>query len=119
MIDRNSEAYFRGRKLKGRSLKVPEGYKGIIIKEAAKEDDGAEDARRQNQEGEGDNEEDEEKDTELHEIGSFDEVMLWGHESMVEEDDAFSKGMGEWIGFAEAVSPLQGPGSGCEVLLTR
>lgn len=92
-------------------MKVPEGYKGILIKEAAK-DDVAENPRRQNRLDEEDNEEFEEKDTELHEIGTFDEVMLWGHETMVEEEDAFSKGMGEWIRFAEAVSPLKDPETG-------
>lgn len=95
-------------------MNVPEGYKGIVIKEAAKEDDVDENARRQKRQDEEDNEDGEGKETELHEIGTFDEVMLWGHESMVGEDDAFSKGMGEWIRFAEAVSTLQGPETGCE-----
>lgn len=39
----------------------------------------------------------------LQAAGSFDEVMLWGHESVVPEDDAFVKGIGEWIHFAEIV----------------
>lgn len=116
MIDGNLEAYFRGRKLKGKSLKVPDGYKGIVIKDAAKENDGAENARKQNRQ---DEEEDEDVAKELHGLGSFDEVVLWGHERMVDEDDSFSKGMGEWIEFAEVVSPLQGLGTRCKALLTR
>ena len=39
----------------------------------------------------------------LREAGSFDSVVLWGHETLVEADDALMKGLGEWIGFAEAV----------------
>jgi ribonuclease H2 subunit C len=120
VIDGNLEAYFRGRKLKGKSLQVPEGYKGIVvIRDAAKENDGAENARGQHRQDEGDDGKDEEEAKELHGLGSFDEVVLWGHESMVDEDDAFSKGMGEWIEFAEVVSPLQGLGTGCTALLTR
>ena len=39
----------------------------------------------------------------LNVIGSFDEVVLWGHDSAPPEDDAFVKGVGKWIHFAEAV----------------
>jgi len=91
-------------------MKVPEGYKGVIVKEAANEDDVARDARRQSQQDEEDNQEGEDEITELHDIGSFDEVMLWGHESIVEEDDTFAKGTGEWIKFAESVSSIACPG---------
>ena len=42
--------------------------------------------------------------TVLNEIGSFDNLFLWNHESMINEDDAFIKGSSEWISFAEAVS---------------
>ena len=42
----------------------------------------------------------------LQEVASFDDIVLWGHESLVEGDDAFMKGLGEWIGFAEAVRLL-------------
>jgi len=41
----------------------------------------------------------------LQAISSFDKIMLWSHETTVLEDDPFVKGMGEWIHFAEAVSP--------------
>lgn len=122
MIDGNLEAYFRGRKLKGKSLQVPEGYKGIVvIRDAAKENDGAENARKQNRQDEdddGEDGEDGEETKEIHGLGSFDEVVLWGHETMVAEDDAFSKGMGEWIEFAEVVSSHKGPGIAYKALLT-
>lgn len=39
----------------------------------------------------------------LEEIGSFDEVMVWGHEQVPAGDDVFVRGMEEWIGFAEAI----------------
>lgn len=49
-------------------------------------------------------EEEEEEITVLKEVGSFEKVIIWNHESMVDRDDAFMKGLNEWIGFAEAVS---------------
>lgn len=39
----------------------------------------------------------------LEEIGTFDEVMVWGHEQMPAGDDVFVRGIEEWIGFAEAM----------------
>lgn len=39
----------------------------------------------------------------LQEEASFTEVVLWGHESMPDENDPYAKGIDEWIGFAEAV----------------
>lgn len=53
--------------------------------------------------------EDEEEDSyvetkETEQLASFDEVMVWGHEAMPASDDAYSKGLGEWVSFAEAVS---------------
>lgn len=49
-------------------------------------------------------EEKREEVTVLNEVGSFEKVVIWNHESMVDGDDAFVKGLHEWIGFAEAVS---------------
>ena len=55
----------------------------------------------------GDHDEDEEpkeKIGTLSEVGSFDKIVVWGHESIAEGDSPFIKGMDEWIKFAEAVS---------------
>lgn len=43
----------------------------------------------------------------MEEVGEFDEVVVWGHEVVPDEtEDAYSKGISEWISFAEAVSKL-------------
>lgn len=39
-------------------------------------------------------------------LASFDEVVVWGHEAMPASDDEYSKGLGEWVSFAEAVSHI-------------
>lgn len=37
-------------------------------------------------------------------IGEFSEVIVWGHGGVVDQDsDAVARGLGEWIGFAEAM----------------
>ncbi|KAL2039928.1 hypothetical protein N7G274_007331 [Stereocaulon virgatum] len=100
--DGKPEAYFRGRKLKGKEVKVPTGYKGVIVKEAKKEDTGKDTEKKDVRDGR-DNEEEAEEFSMLQDLGSFDKVMLWGHESIVESEDPFVKGMEEWIGFAEAM----------------
>ena len=60
------------------------------------------------EEGEEEEEEEENREAEenvkiLEEIGTFDEIMVWGHEQMPAGDDVFVRGIEEWIGFAEAM----------------
>lgn len=83
-------------------MDVPQGYKGIIVKEAGKEKTAFEKIEKESLEGEG-GEEEQEEVTVLNEIGSFERVVIWNHESMVDGDDAFVKGLGEWISFADAM----------------
>lgn len=35
--------------------------------------------------------------------GTFDEYVVWGHEAIPAADDAFVKGVEEWVRFAETV----------------
>lgn len=55
----------------------------------------------------------------LEEIGSFQEVMAWGHESQVDDDDAFVKGIEEWIKFSQVVSCPSHCGCGWRLLMKR
>ena len=107
IIDGELESYFRGRKLRGQEVDLPEGYRGVIVKEAGKEKT----ALQSHDKGDGDEEveegeEEQEEATILKEVGSFEKIVVWNHESMVNGDDAFVKGVSEWIDFAEAVSSL-------------
>ena len=112
VVDGKLEAYFRGRKLKGREVMVPGGYRGSICSQANKGSEAGEETTG-GCEGNGEELEVDKDDEEigeegevqkLEEVASFDEIVLWGHESLVEGDDPFLKGVEEWIGFAEAVS---------------
>lgn len=40
--------------------------------------------------------------------GTFDEMMVWGHEVLPAADDTFVKGVEEWVRFAEAVGASPG-----------
>lgn len=99
--DGKPEAYFRGRKLRGRDIHVPQGYRGVIVKEAGKEKTASQSTDKgylEEEEGE-----EQEEVAVLNEVGSFDRVVIWNHESMVDGDDAFVKGLDEWVVFAEAM----------------
>ena len=102
IIDGKLESYFRGRKLRGQELDLPQGYRGVIVKEAGKEKTAPQSHDKGDIEGE-EGEEEQEEVTMLEEVGSFEKMVIWNHESMVNGDDAFVKGVSEWIGFAEAV----------------
>jgi hypothetical protein len=92
-------AYFRGRKLHGKAIKIPKGYRGVVLsttdrilpKPQPKELD----------------EEDEEEFNEVkivEEEATFDEFMIWGHEALPEElADPYVRGMEEWMDFAQTV----------------
>jgi ribonuclease H2 subunit C len=102
--DNKTISYFRGRKLHGKQLKVPKGYRGVVLsstdrilpKESSSvmvEDD---------------------QDTEetpevkvMEEQSEFDDIMVWGHEALPEDAaDPYVRGMEEWIVFAREVCYL-------------
>ena len=39
----------------------------------------------------------------LEELATFDDVIVWGHDHIPNQDDTFVKGIEEWISFAEAI----------------
>lgn len=106
VTDGKPEAYFRGRKLRGQEIEVPQGYRGIVVEEAGRETTAFQNTEKGVLKGEeGEEMEEEQKEvTMLNELGSFNKLLIWNHESIVDGDDPFVKGLSEWIGFAEAVS---------------
>lgn len=88
-------------------MTLPKGYKGIVAKEAANEDEthqrNIERLRRRQLEEEDVGEDDEEEVKMLEEVANFKDFIVWGHEAVADGDDAFVKGVEEWIGFAAAV----------------
>lgn len=84
---------------------MPEGYRGVVVTVTGRENTLRHKIEEQDIAEEGNDEE--EQATELQEMGSFKEIVLWDHERVVDREDAFAKGLGEWIGFAGAVSHAQ------------
>ena len=40
----------------------------------------------------------------VEQVGSFEEVVIWGHGGEVDaSQDCYVRGLGEWIGFAESM----------------
>jgi ribonuclease H2 subunit C len=100
-VDNKTISYFRGRKLHGKQLRVPKGYRGVVLsstdrilpKESSSvmvEDDQ-------------DTEEPPEVNV-MEEQSKFDDIMVWGHEALPEDtSDPYVRGMEEWIAFATEV----------------
>jgi len=76
----------------GRSIVQRVGGGSNAVPEAMEEQD----------EEEGD--EDNEEMQVVEQVAAFDHVVVWNHEVLPDSlDDAYSKGIEEWIGFADAV----------------
>lgn len=94
--------YLRGRKLLGKSIPLPENYTGKVLQKTDRIL-----PAKPKVAGEEEDDEDGEQPVEvkvMEEKGTFQEIVVWGHEAVPEEGDVYVKGMEEWIAFAEAVS---------------
>ncbi|PLB39721.1 ribonuclease H2 subunit C [Aspergillus candidus] len=94
-------AYFRGRKLRGRRVAVPEGYEGVVATPTER-------TIRPAQNNAVDEAEPEEPVKVLEKQATFQDVMVWGHEFMPAADDPFVRGVEEWVRFAEAMHGSSG-----------
>ncbi|KAK4647285.1 uncharacterized protein QC761_124030 [Podospora bellae-mahoneyi] len=91
------EAYFRGRKLRGKPVALPEGYKGVVAISSLPDQNGEADVI------------DLEKDShgKLEVQAEFDEVVVWGHESLADAAaDGYVRSLEEWVGVAAAIHSL-------------
>lgn len=103
LADGKISAYFRGRKLYGKKVNVPEGYKGVVLSST---DRILPKSAPEPTEDEDDVEEEPEVKV-MEEQSDFDHIMVWGHESVPEDAaDPYVKGMDEWIAFSEQVCSL-------------
>lgn len=94
-------AYFRGRKLHGKELKVPEGYRGVVVDKTEPPEPRA--PRPDEPEVVDLDAEDEMPLGALDTKAEFDEMVIWGHESMADTSDPYVRGIEEWMKVAEKV----------------
>ncbi|KAI1132413.1 ribonuclease H2, subunit C [Nemania abortiva] len=107
--DGSQTAYLRGRKLHGKALKLPEGYRGMVVEQTDAEPDTS---TNQDEDVEVmENAEDKLKVGAMKGKAAFDELVVWGHESTSDSTvDPYVRGMEEWIAFAEEIHSTT-PGS--------
>ncbi|KAJ4419398.1 hypothetical protein N0V82_004980 [Gnomoniopsis sp. IMI 355080] len=100
-------SYFRGHELHGKTLKVPEGYRGVLVemKDAPKPE-----AQRPEEPEVVDLEaEDELPLGALETQAQFDEMVIWGHESMAEAiSDPYARGIEEWMKLTSQIHSYDG-----------
>lgn len=97
-------AYLRGRKLHGKAVKLPEGYYGSVVEKSTPKK--AEKPREEMIEDLEivDDPDDQPEIGAMQGQATFEEVMIWGHESLPDSsEDPYLRGMEEWISFAEQV----------------
>lgn len=84
-------AYFRGRKLHGRTVSLPDTYRGVVAQKSVVDPTVA---------GPGD-----EDSLGCMEVrAEFDEIVVWGHEALAEaEADPYVRSVHEWLTLAEQV----------------
>jgi ribonuclease H2 subunit C len=82
-------------------LRLPEGYEGVVLVNTdrivqAEADDG--------EDGEEDAEEEKVVETKVvEEVGTFEGIEVWGHETVMDEEDPYVRGVEEWISFSRAI----------------
>ncbi|KAK4246614.1 ribonuclease H2 non-catalytic subunit-domain-containing protein [Corynascus novoguineensis] len=93
-------AYFRGRKLQGTAVKLPDGYRGIVAVTSAPEQP----SRRSEEPEVVDLEQSEPPHGSLQVQAEFDEMVVWGHEQPVDAAaDPYLRGAAEWLALAEKI----------------
>ncbi|KAK1971026.1 ribonuclease H1/H2 small subunit [Colletotrichum sublineola] len=105
-VDGKSLAYFRGRKLHGTTVKLPEQYRGVVMEKSDKVE-----TQQLEDEGEG-----EAAEGDLVELGTmdvkaeFDKMVIWGHESSAESaSDPYVRSIEEWLTVAESIHSYPSP----------
>ena len=97
-------AYFRGRHLHGTAVPLPSNYTGAILNNTERDLPESAHDKSSMEEEEGDDNDAKVEVKIAEQIGVFDEMMVWKHGAVVDEKtDIYVRGVGEWIGFAEAM----------------
>ncbi|KAF1348037.1 putative ribonuclease H2 subunit C [Delphinella strobiligena] len=108
--DGKEVAYFRGRKLQGRTMTLPHGYQGFVLEKSEQilPHQKQKDMSSEEDDEDEEDEEDDEAPTEvklLNQVATFDRFTVWAHESLpVDAEDSHIKSMQEWIVLSQAVS---------------
>ncbi|KAI0131813.1 ribonuclease H2 non-catalytic subunit-domain-containing protein [Xylariales sp. AK1849] len=101
--DNMKTAYFRGRKLHGKTISLPEGYYGSVVEKG-------ETRREVPAQDELDDDVEVQEMPEAIEVAPlngkahFDDIVVWGHESTADASaDPYVRSIEEWISFADQI----------------
>lgn len=104
-------AYFRGRKLHGRALRLPEGYRGAVVDKT--EPPKPQGPRPDEPEVVDLEPEDEMPLGALETKAEFDDIVIWGHETVADTNsDPYVRGVEEWMKLAEKIHAYELPVKG-------
>ncbi|TQS32133.1 hypothetical protein Golomagni_07559 [Golovinomyces magnicellulatus] len=97
-----AEAYFRGRKLQGKTVPLPSTYRGVVMERKADE------LRKEMQSGEGTQDDDDMVPLEsvgmMQATEEFDEMIVWSHEALATAaGDPYVRSVEEWLQMADQV----------------
>ncbi|KAF4337678.1 ribonuclease H2 subunit C [Fusarium beomiforme] len=100
-------AFFRGRKLQGKVVKLPEQCRGVVVERVPEKDPKS---------ANGEAVEDLDAEQEQEPIGSmqitseFDEMVFWGHETVADASaDPYIRSMEEWLQTADRIHSYSTP----------
>jgi ribonuclease H2 subunit C len=101
MADSSKLAYFRGRKLQGKAVPLPDNYRGVVMERAA-------DELKKEVQTPNDLEDDElvalENVGTMQRTAEFDEMMIWSHEAIATSaSDPYVRSIEEWLQTADKV----------------
>ncbi|CRK19446.1 hypothetical protein BN1723_011871 [Verticillium longisporum] len=105
--DGKSKAFFRGRELHGKSVRLASGYRGIVVEKQNKTIEAPRpDAPPQEEE----DDEDKIERGALRVTAEFEGMVVWGAESMADAaTDPYVRGMEEWLQVAESIHQYDEP----------
>jgi ribonuclease H2 subunit C len=100
--DAPAVVHFRGRRLVGAEVRVPDGYRGVAMRVV---ESGAGGSAPEHMQVDGDDDEDAIETGETEQVAEFERMVVWRHDVAADRtDDRYARGIEEWIGFATAVS---------------
>ncbi|KAK3940126.1 ribonuclease H2, subunit C [Diplogelasinospora grovesii] len=100
--DGTKTAYFRGRKLQGKGVKLPKGYRGVVATAVPPPDSpvAVVDVEAEHEPVTG----------ALRVEANFDEMVVWGHEATADAAaDPYVRGMEEWLTLANQIHSYPAP----------
>jgi hypothetical protein len=102
LADGTNVVYFRGRKLQGKAVALPEKYRGVMLEREAKPENRPISEESMEVVTIEDNDEIERQT--FRTTAEFDEVMVWGHETIADATgDPYVRSVEEWLTVADQV----------------